>query len=119
MSGEPTGSSGGWLRPVLRTLRDCMRHLPVLRQFIQRAPELKSPREIGLMREAGKIVAEALRLCRAMAKPGAKTIEIDQAVEALYARYGARGLLREVPGQGDIEAIHRQVVRAAEQADEP
>jgi len=61
----------------------------VFRQFFSRPPELKSAREIGLMRESGKIVAEALRLCRDMARPGTRTIEIDRAVEALYARYGA------------------------------
>lgn len=66
----------------------------MLRSFFHNAPELKSPREIGLMREAGKIVAEALRLCRAMAKPGTKTIEIDQAVEALFNRYGAVPLFK-------------------------
>ena len=54
------------------------------------------------MREAGKLVAEALRICRAMARPGVKTIEIDQAVEALYRRHGrhpaVQGLSRaEVP----------------------
>ena len=42
----------------------------VFREFFNKAPELKSPREIGLMREAGKIVAEALAMCRDMAKPG-------------------------------------------------
>jgi len=50
------------------------------------------------MREAGKIVAEALRTCRAMAKPGVRTIEIDRAVEALYARYGATPLFKGYPG---------------------
>jgi methionyl aminopeptidase len=70
----------------------------VLRSIFQRGPELKSPRELGLMREAGKIVAEALRLCRAMAKPGARTIEIDQGVEALFQRYGAAPLFKGYPG---------------------
>jgi methionyl aminopeptidase len=70
----------------------------MLRWFNQRSPELKSPREIGLMREAGKIVAEALRLCRAMAKPGTRTVDIDQAVEALYARYGAVPLFKGYQG---------------------
>ncbi len=65
----------------------------------QRAPELKSTREIGLMREAGKLVAAALRMCRDMAKPGVRTIEIDQAVEALYARHGATPLFKGYPGQ--------------------
>ncbi len=71
----------------------------VLRRFITKAPELKSPREIALMREAGKLVAEALRLCRSMAKPGVKTIEIDQAVEALFNSRGAIPLFKNYPGQ--------------------
>ena len=33
--------------------------------------KLKSPREIGLMREAGKVVAEALARVRELAVPGA------------------------------------------------
>jgi len=33
----------------------------VLRSFFPQKPELKSQRELGLMREAGKLVAEALR----------------------------------------------------------
>src|SRR6185503_7443260 len=44
--------------------------------------------------EAGKIVAEALRICRAMAQPGVRTIEINRAVEALYARHGALPLFK-------------------------
>ena len=73
----------------------------MLRSFLPKQPELKSPREIGLMREAGKIVAEALRLCRELAKPGVKTIEIDRAVEALYPRTArcrcSRATRAEVP----------------------
>ena len=70
----------------------------MLRQFFSRSPELKSPRELGLIREAGKIVAEALRLCRQMAQPGAKTIDIDQAVEALYRQYKAIPLFKGYSG---------------------
>ena len=70
----------------------------MLRTFFQSAPELKSARELGLMREAGKIVAEALCLCRAMCKPGVRTIEIDRAVDALYAKYGALPLFKGYPG---------------------
>ena len=51
-----------------------------------RPPELKSARELGLMREAGKLVAHALKICRDMAKPGTKTIDIDREVEAFYAK---------------------------------
>lgn len=70
----------------------------MLRSFFSQAPELKSAREIALMREAGKIVAEALRLCRELAKPGVRTIEIDRAVDALYAKYGATPLFKGYPG---------------------
>jgi methionyl aminopeptidase len=70
----------------------------VLRALFQRGPELKSLREIGLMREAGKLVAAALRMARAMAKPGVRTVEIDQAIEALYARHGATPLFKGYPG---------------------
>jgi methionyl aminopeptidase len=77
----------------------------VLRSFFHKAPELKSPREIALMREAGKLVAEALRLCRVMARPGTRTIEIDQAVEALYARHGALPLFKGYPGKVPFPAV--------------
>jgi methionyl aminopeptidase len=77
----------------------------VLRSFFPQKPELKSAREIGLMREAGKLVAEGLRLCRSMAKPGAKTIELDQAVEALYAAHGALPLFKGYPGRVPFPAV--------------
>jgi methionyl aminopeptidase len=70
----------------------------VLRALFQQGPELKSTREIGLMREAGKLVAAALRMARAMAQPGVRTVEIDQAIEALYARHGATPLFKGYPG---------------------
>jgi methionyl aminopeptidase len=77
----------------------------VLRSFFPQKPELKSQREIGLMRQAGKLVAEALRMCRAMAKPGVKTLEIDQAVEALYATHGAQPLFKGYPGRVPFPAV--------------
>lgn len=70
----------------------------MLRTFFQKLPELKSKREIGLMREAGKLVAQALRICREMARPGVKTIDIDRAVEALFHRHGAIPLFKGYPG---------------------
>jgi methionyl aminopeptidase len=70
----------------------------VLRQYFQRGPELKSTREIGLMREAGKLVAAALRLCRAMCKPGVSTIEMDQAVEAFFKSNNATPLFKGYAG---------------------
>ena len=87
----------------------------MLRSFFPQKPELKSPREIGLMREAGKLVAEALQLCRSLAKSGVKTIEIDQAVEALYNSRGALPLFKGYPGRVPFPAstcisLNEQVV---------
>jgi methionyl aminopeptidase len=87
----------------------------VLRSFFPQRPELKSPREIGLMREAGKLVAEALRLCRSMARPGTRTIEIDQAVEALFRSRNATPLFKGYQGRVPFPAstcisINEQVV---------
>ncbi len=41
----------------------------------------------------------ALRICREMAKPGVKTVDIDQAVEAFYAKYAATPLFKGYPGR--------------------
>src|SRR5438309_7862409 len=82
-----------------------MRWLAVLRTFFSQAAELKSAREIGLMREAGKIVAEALRLCRAMAKPGVRTLDIDQAVESLFRQHGVLPLFKGYPGRVPFPAV--------------
>lgn len=70
----------------------------MLRTFVSRAPELKSPREVALMREAGKLVSRALKICREMARPGTRTLDIDQAVEALYTRHNATPLFKGYPG---------------------
>jgi methionyl aminopeptidase len=77
----------------------------VLRSLFANKPELKSAREIGLMREAGKLVAEALRQCRALARPGVRTIEIDKAVEDLYASRGALPLFKGYPGRVPFPAV--------------
>src|SRR5436305_3621025 len=57
------------------------------------------------MREAGKLVAQALRICRGMATPGVRTIDIDQAVESLYARHGALPLFKGYPGRVPFPAV--------------
>src|SRR5215211_2574579 len=77
----------------------------MLRANTNRPPELKSARELGLMREAGKLVARALRICREMAKPGTKTIEIDQAVEAFFARHNAVPLFKGYGGKHPFPAV--------------
>jgi len=51
------------------------------------------------MREAGKLVAQALRICREMAKPGARTADINKVVEDLFARHNATPLFKGyIPG---------------------
>src|SRR5262249_23224325 len=70
----------------------------VLRRLFQNRPELKSPRELSLMREAGKLVAAALRLAREIARPGAKTIDIDQAIADLFKKHNALPLFKGYPG---------------------
>jgi methionyl aminopeptidase len=95
---KPGGSQVSWFGSLFRTFRNWMRHTPVLRTIIRQAPELKSMREIGLMRESGKVVARALRLCREMCKPGVHTLEVDRAVDALFARHGATPLFKGYPG---------------------
>jgi len=84
-------------------------------RFFQRPPELKSIREIGLMREAGKLVARALRMCREMVKPGLATIELDGAVDALFTQHGALPLFKGYPGKVPFPAatcisLNEQVV---------
>jgi methionyl aminopeptidase len=70
-----------------------------------RPPELKSARELTLMREAGKLVARALKICRDMAKPGVRTLEIDQAVEAFYQKHTATPLFKNYPGKVPFPAV--------------
>ena len=67
------------------------------------------------MREAGKIVAQALRLCREMATPDTTLKDIDSAVEALYIRHGAIPLFKGYPGRVPFPAstclsVNEQVV---------
>jgi methionyl aminopeptidase len=51
---------------------------------------LKSERELGLMREAGRIVAEVLRRIEETVKPGITTAELEAvAGETIVGKYGA------------------------------
>ncbi|MDB5313060.1 MAG: map [Gemmataceae bacterium] len=77
----------------------------MLRSSNFRPPELKSARELALMREAGKLVAGALAICREMAKPGVRTLDIDQAVEKFYAQHGAIPLFKGYPGRVPFPAV--------------
>jgi methionyl aminopeptidase len=50
---------------------------------------LKSPREIGIMRRAGRIVAEILDRLREETKPGITTLDLDALAERLTRKAGA------------------------------
>jgi methionyl aminopeptidase len=74
---------------------------------------LKSPREIGLMREAGQILVTAIRMCRDLVKPGVSTLEIDREVEALIrvrkakpAFKGYRGFPATICASINEEVVH-------------
>ena len=59
--------------------------------------QLKSPREIGLMREAGRVVARAHAAIAAIARPGVTTAELDAAAEEVFRQHGAIPLFKGVP----------------------
>ena len=59
--------------------------------------KLKSPREIALMREAGRVVAKALDQVRRMAVPGVSTAEMNEAVAAIFAEHDAIPLFLGYP----------------------
>jgi methionyl aminopeptidase len=59
--------------------------------------KLKSPREISLMREAGRVVAQALAEVRRLAVPGATTADFDAAVAAIFESHGAIPLFKNYP----------------------
>jgi len=79
---------------------------------------LKSMREIGLIRQAGLVVAEALRKVREFAVPGTRTIDLDRAVAEIFQKHGAVSLFKGVqngrgkpPFPGNICAsLNEQVV---------
>jgi methionyl aminopeptidase len=59
---------------------------------------LKRLKEIDLMREAGRLVAQAHRLVREMVAPGVTTGEIDKVVADLFEKHGATPLFLGVKG---------------------
>jgi methionyl aminopeptidase len=59
--------------------------------------ELKSKREIGLMRQAGLAVWKAHRIAGEMMQPGMSTARIDAAVEVHFDQLGAEPLFKNYP----------------------
>jgi methionyl aminopeptidase len=60
--------------------------------------ELRSPREIRLMRRAGLVVWQAHQVASPLIKAGVETREIDAAIEAVFAKHNAQPLFRGVKG---------------------
>jgi methionyl aminopeptidase len=60
--------------------------------------ELKSEKEIALMRQAGKIVAEVLRILAERIKPGMKTKEMDVIAEKELKKMGAESSFKGYRG---------------------
>ena len=75
--------------------------------------ELKSPAQIAHMREAGRILTDAFRMCRDLVKPGVSTLEIDREVESLIrerkakpAFKGYRGFPATICASINEEVVH-------------
>ncbi|PZN09418.1 type I methionyl aminopeptidase [Thermaerobacter composti] len=60
--------------------------------------ELKSPREIELMREAGRIVAAVLRELASALRPGITTADLDRLAERLIREAGAEPAFKGYQG---------------------
>jgi methionyl aminopeptidase len=59
---------------------------------------IKTPEELAIMREAGRINAEALAAVRSLIKPGVTTAELNEAAETVLTRYGAYSPFKNYPG---------------------
>ena len=59
--------------------------------------KLKSPREIGMMREAGRVVAKALDRVQRMAQPGITTADMNDAVAEIFKQHNAIPLFLNYP----------------------
>lgn len=64
----------------------------------ERNVNIKSQHEIEIMREAGRINAEALAAAAAAIRPGATTADLNAAVEEVHRKYGVYSPFIGVPG---------------------
>ena len=77
--------------------------------------QLRSPREIKLMRKAGLVVWYALQAAGNSVRPGVSTVDINLEVEQVFAQYRAEALFKGVPGKVPFPAatcvsVNEQVV---------
>jgi methionyl aminopeptidase len=66
---------------------------------------IKSERELGLMREAGRINALALSAAVACVRPGVRTAEVDAAAAAVLRDFGADSAFKGYPGPYPYPAV--------------
>ncbi|OGO41912.1 MAG: type I methionyl aminopeptidase [Chloroflexi bacterium RBG_16_58_14] len=59
---------------------------------------LKSPQELAVMREAGRINAKALAAVRELVRPGVTTAELDAAAEEVIRKHGGIPTFKGYPG---------------------
>lgn len=59
---------------------------------------IKTPEEIHIMAEGGKILASVLKEIEKMAQPGITTLELDRAAEALILKQGAKPAFKGYEG---------------------
>lgn len=64
----------------------------------ERSINIKTPYEIEIMREAGRINAESLAAAVALIKPGVTTAELNTAFEAVQKKYGVFSPFKNYPG---------------------
>lgn len=77
--------------------------------------QLRSEREIKLMRRSGLVVWKALQAAGECVGPGVTTAEIDEVVERVFQEHGAEPLFKGVPGTVPFPAatcvsVNEQVV---------
>ncbi|MDP3938010.1 MAG: type I methionyl aminopeptidase [Deltaproteobacteria bacterium] len=89
----------------------------------ERKIELKSPREIEIMRRAGHLVGEILQQVAAEARPGMSTLDLDALAERLTLKAGAkpafknyRGYRHTICASVNDQVVHGVPSRAALQA---
>ncbi|MHC1783935.1 MAG: type I methionyl aminopeptidase [Anaerolineaceae bacterium] len=59
---------------------------------------IKTPQEIAIMREAGKINAEALNAAHSIARAGVTTADLNAAAEDVLKKYGVYSPFKNYPG---------------------
>jgi methionyl aminopeptidase len=64
----------------------------------ERQINLKTPQEITIMHEAGRINAEALAAAREIIRPGVTTADLDAAAEEVLKKYGCYSPFKGYPG---------------------